>query len=267
MLNTRTSAHQSSTIKNKNMSSDDKRLKMHTTTGKSLLLLVLLCSATVGLFAQDVIMKTDGSEIQATVTQIGTNEIKYIRYGTTAPVYTLLKSEIFMIKYEDGSKDVFRKEPAQKVTRQQQAYSNNTALYDIPEKTYRYSLGEPIKPNGAPKSAWGSGIASFFIPGLGQFINGDVGAGFLFLGGNIICNTVMLSTQKESTFVIALVGGLTINIWSIINAAQVAKRVNVARGYELGRNTYLQIEPTLIPQNNLFQRNDYAYGMNVRVSF
>ena len=100
MLNTRTSAHQSSTIKNKTMSSDDKRLKIHTLTGKYILLLVLLCSATVGLFAQDVITKTDGTEIQATVTQIGVNEIKYIRYGTTAPVYTLLKSDIFMIKYD-----------------------------------------------------------------------------------------------------------------------------------------------------------------------
>ncbi len=266
MLNTRTSAHQSSTIKNKNMSSDDKRLKMHTTTGKYLLLLVLLCSATVGLFAQDVIMKTDGSEIQATVTQIGTNEIKYIRYGTTAPIYTLLKSDIFMIKYEDGSKDVFKKDPVQRVNRQQ-TYGNNTALYDIPEKTYKYTCGNPINPNGARKSAFGSGIASFFIPGLGQFINGDVGGGFLFLGTNIICNTVMLSTRNEGAFVAALVGGITINIWSIVNAAQVAKRVNVARGYELGRNTYLQIEPTLIPQNNLFQPNDYAYGMNVRVSF
>ena len=266
MLNTRTSAHQSSTIKNKNMSSDDKRLKIHTTTGKYLLLLVLLCSATVGLFAQDVIMKTDGSEIQATVTQIGTNEIKYIRYGTTAPVYTLLKSDIFMIKYEDGTKDVFKKEPAQRVNRQQ-TYNNNTALYDTPLKTYKYTCGDPINPNGARKSAFGSGIASFFIPGLGQFINGDVGGGFLFLGTNIICNTVMLNTRNEGVFVAALLGGITINIWSIVNAAQVAKRVNVARGYELGRNTYLQIQPTLIPQNNLFQPNDYAYGMNVRVSF
>ena len=266
MLNTRTSAHQSSIIKNKTMSSDDKRLKIHTLTGKYILLLVLLCSATVGLFAQDVITKTDGTEIQATVTQIGTNEIKYIRYGTTAPVYTLLKSDIFMIKYEDGTKDVFKKEPAQRVNRQQ-AYSNSTALYDTPLKTYKYTCGDPINPNGARKSAFGSGIASFFIPGLGQFINGDVGAGFLFLGGNIICNTVMLSTRNEGAFVAALVGGITINIWSIVNAAQVAKRVNVARGYELGRNTYLQIEPTLIPQNNLFQPNDYAYGMNVRVSF
>jgi len=266
MLNTRTSAHQSSIIKNKTMSSDDKRLKIHTLTGKYILLLVLLCSATVGLFAQDVITKTDGTEIQATVTQIGTNEIKYIRYGTTAPVYTLLKSDIFMIKYEDGTKDVFKKEPAQRVNRQQ-TYNNNTALYDTPLKTYKYTCGDPINPNGARKSAFGSGIASFFIPGLGQFINGDVGAGFLFLGGNIICSTVMVNTRNEGVFVAALVGGLTINIWSIVNAAQVAKRVNVARGYELGRNTYLQIEPTLIPQNNLFQPNDYAYGMNVRVSF
>ena len=267
MLNTRTSAHQSSIIKNKTMSSDDKRLKIHTLTGKYILLLVLLCSATVGLFAQDVITKTDGTEIQATVTQIGTNEIKYIRYGTTAPIYTLLKSEIFMIKYEDGTKDVFKKEPAQKVTRQQQAYSNNTALYDTPLKTYKYTCGDPINPNGARKSAFGSGIASFFIPGLGQFINGDVGGGFLFLGTNIICNTVMLNTRNEGVFVAALLGGITINIWSIVNAAQVAKRVNIARGYQLGSNTYLQIQPTIMPQNNLFQPNDYAYGMNVRVSF
>ena len=115
---------------------------------------MLLCSATVGLFAQDVITKTDGTEIQATVTQIGVNEIKYTRYGTTAPVYTLLKSDIFMIKYEDGSKDVFKKDPVQRANKQQ-TYGNSTALYEIPKKTYKYSLGEPIRPVGAAKSAWG----------------------------------------------------------------------------------------------------------------
>jgi len=55
----------------------------------------------------DIITLKDGSEIQAKVSEIGGNEIRYTRHGTTSPSYTIRKSEIFMIKYADGNKDVF----------------------------------------------------------------------------------------------------------------------------------------------------------------
>ena len=55
----------------------------------------------------DIIILNDDSEINAKVTEISANEIKYTRFGTTLPIYTLQKTNIFMIKYPNGSEDVF----------------------------------------------------------------------------------------------------------------------------------------------------------------
>ncbi|GHT58889.1 hypothetical protein FACS18945_5060 [Bacteroidia bacterium] len=64
-------------------------------------------------FAQDVITLKSGNEIQALVQEIGIDEVKYKKYDNQeGPSYTLKKSEIFMIKYANGSKDVFANEPA-----------------------------------------------------------------------------------------------------------------------------------------------------------
>ena len=238
--------------------------KISTILGKYFLLFILLCSSTAGLFAQDIITKKDGTEIQVKVTEIGTSEVKYTRFGTTLPTYTLLKSEIFMIKYEDGAKDIFDAESIQTQT-------------NLP--IYKYTFGNTINPIGGTKSAWGSGIASFFIPGLGQFINGDVGGGFFFLGTNIACNLLWMNSFETdyygnisvntSQFTIGFLGALATNIWSIVNASQIAKRVNLVRGYQLGNNTFLKVEPVILETNSFAQQSIYnsTYGMALRITF
>ena len=56
----------------------------------------------------DIITLKDGSDIQAKVTEIGENEIKYKKFeNQSGPAYTMKKVEIFMIRYANGSKDVF----------------------------------------------------------------------------------------------------------------------------------------------------------------
>ena|GEM_PF-4166248 len=59
-------------------------------------------------FAQDVIMLKNGDEIESIVQEVGTDYVKYKKYHNQAgPVYNTAISEIFMIKYVNGSKDVF----------------------------------------------------------------------------------------------------------------------------------------------------------------
>ena len=59
--------------------------------------------------AQDIIIKKDGSEIACKVERIGSVEIEYRRadQSVTGPIYTIAKSEVFMVRYKDGTKDVF----------------------------------------------------------------------------------------------------------------------------------------------------------------
>lgn len=65
-----------------------------------------MCSVIVS--AQDVIVKKDGSTILSKVLEINNSDIKYKKYSIiNGPTYTISKSEILAINYENGDKDDF----------------------------------------------------------------------------------------------------------------------------------------------------------------
>ena len=78
------------------------------------LLALAICLSAVSVNAQDIITKKNGDEIQAKITEVGQNEIKYKRFDNLdGPVYTIGKGDVFMVKYENGTKDVFKEEQQQ----------------------------------------------------------------------------------------------------------------------------------------------------------
>lgn len=71
-------------------------------------LLIFILFTTKLITAQDVITKRTGEEIEVKVLEVNINDIKYIKYSNLdGPKYTILKEEIFMIKYENGEKEVY----------------------------------------------------------------------------------------------------------------------------------------------------------------
>jgi len=57
------------------------------------------------------IILRNGDIISAVVEEVGVTEISYRKCeNLTGPIYKILKSEVFLIKYENGSKDVFKEE-------------------------------------------------------------------------------------------------------------------------------------------------------------
>ena len=65
------------------------------------------------LNAQDFIIKKNGDEVTAKIEEVGVSEIKYKKFDNQdGPLYTILKSEIFMIKYANGTKEVFSADAA-----------------------------------------------------------------------------------------------------------------------------------------------------------
>jgi hypothetical protein len=62
----------------------------------------------ISTFAQDIIRWKDGDDIQALIQEIDEVNVKYKKFDNpNGPIYTLKKSEIFMIRYANGSKDMF----------------------------------------------------------------------------------------------------------------------------------------------------------------
>ncbi|MDR1259157.1 MAG: hypothetical protein LBK65_07780 [Tannerellaceae bacterium] len=80
---------------------------------KSIILLAVFFGSMATVFAQDIITLKSGDEVKAKVQEVGLTDVKYKKYDNLeGPVYTLLKTDIFMIKYENGEKDVFKDEEA-----------------------------------------------------------------------------------------------------------------------------------------------------------
>ncbi|MDR1273909.1 MAG: hypothetical protein LBK12_05100 [Odoribacteraceae bacterium] len=84
---------------------------------KIIIMLAALLWGAGALHAQDIITLKNGDEIKAKVQEVGLADVKYKKFeNLTGPTYTLMKTEIFMIKYENGEKDIFKDAPATTTT-------------------------------------------------------------------------------------------------------------------------------------------------------
>lgn len=62
-------------------------------------------------FSQDMITKKSGEDIKAKVLEITTTEMKYKKFDNQiGPTYTILKSDVLIVRYKNGTKDIFTEE-------------------------------------------------------------------------------------------------------------------------------------------------------------
>jgi hypothetical protein len=76
---------------------------------KKIILSTLLTIFTISIcFSQDVITIKSGEDISAKILEIGQTEIKYKKFDNqTGPTYSILKSDVIIVRYENGTKDLF----------------------------------------------------------------------------------------------------------------------------------------------------------------
>ena len=68
----------------------------------------LACLMCVSVVGQDVLITNEGEEVLVKVFEVSHDDIKYKKYSNLeGPIYTMFKSDVFMIKYENGERDVF----------------------------------------------------------------------------------------------------------------------------------------------------------------
>lgn len=73
---------------------------------KKLFFLLTMC-VVFNMSAQDIIVKRNGDELQCKILEVSKNEVKYKRWtNQDGPTFSEKKSNIFMIKYENGEKDM-----------------------------------------------------------------------------------------------------------------------------------------------------------------
>jgi len=107
---------------------------------KNLLILFAVMGTGIVLYAQDVILKKDGSEIIAKVIEITEQQIKYNDFDfQTGPIRNINISEVFMIKYENGQKEVFKEQTT--TSPSPEKFDNNT-FTDLKTEFYRIGTND-----------------------------------------------------------------------------------------------------------------------------
>lgn len=227
-----------------------------------------ICALSVMVFssmmahAQDIVTLKNGEDVLAKVLEVGTREVKYTLFEEPdGPVYIVNKSDILIIRYESGRNEIFNKTlpgpnredsveivPGMKYRQLKHIY--NYREY-VPSLTDRYSPG------------W-SGVASFFVPGLGECINGEWGRGLAVVGGNFLLHLIMFNAAEyggsgayygqydnDSAIILAwagLAGIVTLDIWSTVDAVRIAKVKNM---YEQDlRRSYYSLDMKVYPSVN-----------------
>lgn len=220
---------------------------------KKLIVIIVTAVITGGTVqAQDIITLRNGDEIAAKVMEVGTDKIHYKKADNlSGPVYVVAKNTIFMIKYENGSKDVFEQIEA---TPLPAAGTNVKQTYSVKN----------------PSLAWG---LSFLVVGVGQFYNGDVLKGIGCMAGSGIGYLILRRGIEEEHSEKALAGlAIYLGSWiiSMVDAPLSAKRKNRQNSFlswNIGKDSYLSLYPDLKP---VFAGNSLAApscGMGLKVKF
>ena len=207
-----------------------------------IMLLSVLALFAVSAAAQDFVTKRNGEDIAAIVDEVGPDYVRFRLWDEPDGVtYTMLKNEILMIRYATGRNEVF--DQKQSLAMVPMKYKEMAKVYDF--RLYQKSLYDRYSPAG-------SGIASFFIPGLGQMICGEWGRGLAYLGGHVGCTilTSLSSIAESDTLVLmGLAGTLAIDICSIVDGVRVAKVKNMYME-DLRKSGYYGLDVDLYPSVN-----------------
>jgi hypothetical protein len=178
---------------------------------KYLLSLVFLLFSQL-ILAQDQIILTSGEEIRGKVTEVGVNEIKYYKAANlNGPVYVLKRSEVFMIKYENGNKDVFNGEIRKSAENKKEKHSSlhkeklsvknaffGRRYYEGNQKISKASFINKLKTDPEAYDYYSSYSAN---KGAGRFFSGVSMIGAIY--------AVVFSINNDNTnALIAAIGGL-----------------------------------------------------------
>lgn len=252
---------------------------------RTLFVLLSILGSLLVANAQDLITTKKGEDIEAKILEVTPKEVKYKRYSNIdGPTFTLNRNDILLVRYENGEEDVFSNEAnnrsgAMGEVHEGMRYKEYKNLYDT--RYYIHEAGDAYSPGWA-------GVASFFIPGLGQgvagewgravgFIAADIGLSALFWGSIAVLNanyeeTGELTDGRGTSLLAAgaLLGKVVLDIWSIPDAVHVAKVKNMyqqdIRSQRAGLD--LRVEPffAYTPTLETFGKQPTA-GIALRVSF
>lgn len=267
---------------------------------KLIFVLALVLGTAVCAGAQDLITTVRGDTIKAKVVEVGPETVSYKRIDNpNGPVYTTRLSEIRSILYESGYLERYNEpslpgieEPSRKpVSVSEVRYRDIEGMYNT--DFYVERPGDPYIPVL-------SGLGSFFLPGLGQCIDGEwarglgiaaANVGFFLLevteGAAMAYNAASsgyyyiyddpysyrgsrdLTGIAAGALAVTALAQMAFNIWNIYDAVHIAKVKNMY--YHDIRGDYASMDLRLEPHLALAPGPGSSFqptaGLSLKVSF
>ena len=223
-----------------------------------------------------------------TFAQTSLQDVVYLKNGSIirGDIIEMVPSETVKIMTADGCVFIYDFADVEKFTKEKPMYYGRTTI--------------------DKKSPWAAGIMSYFIPGLGQFYNGEERKGWIDLGtqvggfaallggvailapfsdiplqegpnGELYAPMPDVSDFWANTGVVLMIGG-TITIYanwlhSIIDAVKSSKRINAENGYvmyQLNDRCAFGMQPSIAyerPQYLQGSKPELSAGMNFKLTF
>jgi hypothetical protein len=193
--------------------------------------------------AQDMLILKSGEDINAKIVEIGTQEITYRKFeNLDGPIYTIPKEKIFMIKYQNGTKETFGSQL------NEDAKTEQKKVLNAPPVQEKKSISLNDSQRKLQKGKVLTGIGTSFS---------TVGAALLISGGVVFGNSVYYSNGRyfydyiaESNGLIMMsVGGVVLATGLPMMIVGLAKMGAAKKEIRLSKNSAasLQISPTLLP--------------------
>jgi hypothetical protein len=133
---------------------------------KSLLLLILLLNV-AKIHAQDIIILKSGDEIKSMVTEVLSDQIKYKKFeNKQGPSYGIEKSKVFMIRYANGSKDVFNQVTSSPKTAPAPRPVVKTVYAEPRTEERQQYRSAPVRRSPVSSSYGGSSVRSMIYGGI-----------------------------------------------------------------------------------------------------
>lgn len=266
---------------------------------RTVILVLTLVGAFSSIHAQDTIHFNNGFLKIVKVIQIRSDELTCKDYNNLqGPDYVYNLNEIHAIHFQNGLVQTYNlpnanPEETSKGTRgdQRDAISNSDNYTPLKFRTYKekndyYRGVHYYSEYGDPYIPWVSGVASYFVPGLGQMIGGETGRGFAFMAGAVGCS-LLAATGISGTWsydadgyiensdlytlmgVVGILGYLTVDIWSIVDAVHVAKVNNLyQRDLRKQNQAKLYLSPYIDTHKDAFALNHQpSVGLSFKVEF
>ena len=147
------------------------------------------------LLAQDNIIFLNGKEEKAKVLEVNSQEVKYtISQNEQPAVFVVPRSDVFMIQFEDGQSRVItsveRIANDEDIEQLESVDEQNLVVPEEEEELTYHQMGKRH-----PMLAFG---LSWFVPGGGQYYNGDIAKGIVMSGLWVAGTTTVFATLLRS---------------------------------------------------------------------